>query len=648
MKKLISVLLLAALMLSMFVLPVSAYSSSGEKTIVSTGETSAEGLTYTIDADGNVIIIGYIGNETDIVIPSTIDGYTVTSIGEKAFLCCDFVSITIPDGVESIGNEAFDFCSLQDITIPSSVTYIGNNAFRDCWNIKNIYFEGTADQWASIDFASFNSQPVASYDNDQNVYMNGELLTEVEITTATEINDYAFCNMDTIESVVLSDSVKSIGSQAFRGCSSLKSVTIPDSVTSIKLGAFYSCKSLQSVVVPEGITTLEQQTFSECSSLQSVTLPHSLRVIGGSAFKSCTSLTSVVIPEGVATINYYAFSDCDNLKSVTLPESLVNIGDSIFDGCSEEFEIFGYINSAAHSYATKHNIPFVALDDNLEGDYEIIFTFNSDYTATVSGYKGTPVNVVIPSTIDGYTVIKIKENAFERCTSLKSIEIPDSVKAINGYTFNGCSSLTDVKIPDSVTNIEWSAFRDCSSLRYIKIPNSVTNIGNYAFGGCTSLVSIVIPDGVTVIKDNTFKDCTSLKSVKIPDSVTSIMANSFSNCTNLTSIVIPASVTNINGKAFESCSSKLVIYGYTNSAANTYADVYQIKFVPIENIIIGDVDGDKEITIMDATQVQLHLAQLVELDESQSFAADTDKNGEISILDVTNIQLFLAGIITEF
>ena len=278
----------------------------------------------------------------------------------------------------------------------------------------------------------------------------------------------------------------------------------------------------------------------------------------------------------------------------------------------------------------------------------LTYTIDADGNAIITGYTGNETDVVIPSTVDGYTVIKIKENAFENCTSLKSIEIPDSVKTINGYTFNGCSFLTDVKIPDSVTSIEWSAFRDCSSLRYIKIPNSVTNIGNYAFGGCTSLVSIVIPDGVTAIKDNTFKDCTSLKSVKIPDSVTSIMANSFSNCKNLTTIVIPASVTNINGKAFESCSSKLVIYGYTNSAANTYADVYQIKFVPMENIIIGDVDGDKEITIMDATQVQLHLAQLVELDESQSFAADTDKNGEISILDVTNIQLFLAGIITEF
>jgi len=109
------------------------------------------------------------------------------------------------------------------------------------------------------------------------------------------------------------------------------------------------------------------------------------------------------------------------------------------------------------------------------------------------------------------------------------------------------------------------AFFCCTSLTSINIPNSVTSIGNSAFYGCTSLESIVIPDSVTSIGEDALSYCTSLTSVTIPDSVTSIGSSAFSGCTSLESITIPDSVTSIGYKAFRNCTSLKTVY-YTGTA----------------------------------------------------------------------------------
>ncbi len=153
------------------------------------------------------------------------------------------------------------------------------------------------------------------------------------------------------------------------------------------------------------------------------------------------------------------------------------------------------------------------------------------------------------------SVTSIGSSAFYNCTSLASVTIPDSVTSIANYAFEGCTSLTSITIPDSVTSIGRSAFSGCTSLASITIPDSVTSIGSSAFKGCTSLTSITIPDSVTRIGEWTFYDCTSLTSINIPDSVTSIGDYAFCDCTSLASITIPDSVTSIGEWAFRGCTS---------------------------------------------------------------------------------------------
>ena len=180
----------------------------------------------------------------------------------------------------------------------------------------------------------------------------------------------------------------------------------------------------------------------------------------------------------------------------------------------------------------------------------------SNSEATITGVS-TSISgaITIPSTLGGYPVASIGDDAFFKCTRLTSVTIPDSVTSIGDYAFAWCSGLTSITIPDSVTSIDNAAFYHCSSLTSVTIPDSVTSIGHDAFDSCSSLTSVTIPDHVTSIGNAAFLWCSSLTSVTIPDSVTSIGHDAFYNCTSLKSVTIGDGVTSIGYNTFYDCTS---------------------------------------------------------------------------------------------
>ena len=299
--------------------------------------------------------------------------------------------------------------------------------------------------------------------------------------SVTSIGDYAFSECHSLKSINIPDSVTRIGYSAFKNCGCLTSISIPPSVTTIEYGTFLGCHSLRNINIPDTVTRIGRSAFEDCASLTSINIPPSLTTIEDGTFLCCHSLRNIYIPDTVTSIEDYAFSECNSLKNINIPNGVTWIGDSAFFYCNSLISIT--IPSSVIAIGIN---PFCGCHADLKNEskafiYEHNVLFNKDKTTIIS-YRAKDANYVIP----------------------------DSVTGIGDGAFLGCNSLTSIIIPDSVTSIGWLAFAYCNFLTSINIPDSVTTIGNSAFYGCKSLTSINIPDSVTSIEYCAFEECDSL------------------------------------------------------------------------------------------------------------------------------------------
>lgn len=179
-------------------------------------------------------------------------------------------------------------------------------------------------------------------------------------------------------------------------------------------------------------------------------------------------------------------------------------------------------------------------------------------------------NIVIPESINGVNVTKIKEFALAGIRNLKSVYIPDTVTEIEGGALMECISLETVTGMKNVSKFGIMTFCYCTSLKNIELPQNITELGDCTFSDCTSLKSIVIPNSIIEISGGMFSNCTSLEIVQLPDTIKKIHYEAFSNCTEIATIIIPKSVDYISGGAFKGWTAEQTINCETTSDyANT-------------------------------------------------------------------------------
>lgn len=354
--------------------------------------------------------------------------------------------VELIDGIVHVGAYAFYDCGkLQSVTIPSSIASIGDSAFWKSENIQNVYISDLA-AWCKIDFMSPASNPFHHYFNDEKLYLNGKLITELVIPTGvTSIGDYAFRSFESAVSVTIPNSVTKIGRDAFSDCDYIHSVTIPNSVTYIGDDAFRSCDKLKNVYISDLAAwcriTFEGQYSNPGSDY--LYLNHKL-------------LTDLRIPDGITTLKQYAFAGFDSITNVSFPDSVTEIGEAAFYYCK--------------------GITNVSFPKSLKVVGSSAFT----------GCEGL-TNVTIPD-----SVTSIGSCAFMNCKTLTGVTLPTTIENIESYTFHLCRSLTNVTIPDRVTAIGRSAFSECDSLVNVTVPGSVRIIDMDAFYGCDNLEKLII------------------------------------------------------------------------------------------------------------------------------------------------------------
>lgn len=216
---------------------------------------------------------------------------------------------------------------------------------------------------------------------------------------------------------------------------------------------------------------------------------------------------------------------------------------------------------------------------------EITSIYIPDTVKNIGGYAFKNCSKLISINIpEGPTTLW---SWFSGCTNLKSVRLPNTLVTSNGTNFYKCHSLESVELPSSLTNIGTWEFRECYKLKEIKIPNSVTNIGDWAFYQCYGLKEIKIPNSVTEIALSVFEDCTGLVSAELPENLSEIKRGLFDGCTSLASVNIPNSVQNIGEYAFNDCQSLRAI-NFPTSVKNIGLRAFQrtgLQFVNIPNSV---------------------------------------------------------------
>lgn len=393
-------------------------------------------------------------------------------------------------------NEEYDLDDLSD-TEYFSGWYNDSNRTKKVENNKIIANENK-DYYVVLDYeADFLYKIV-----DGKAYITGftgdyskvlVIPDEIDEYEVTGINDYAFANYNTIETVVLPEGVLNINEYAFYNCKRLKNVFLADSIEVIEQNAFLNCISLENINIPTSLTELRNNSFDGCINLKEISItenvkkidigafrntgfvnihiPANVEIINNSAFENCYNLETITFDYGLNIVGTNAFNNCIKLEEIALPDSVTKIGTSVFEGC---------IN------LRKVTIPYLDTFNTVEvAPFAKFFSrYKKDNTYSVQDPNQSAFKYYIPLPLEEVVITRAKtlpNKAFYELSSIKKITLPDSLTSIGINAFNGCTKLEDINIPKDIVIIPENTFKGCIKLQSVLLPKYVQRIDAGAF-----------------------------------------------------------------------------------------------------------------------------------------------------------------------
>ena len=466
-------------------------------------------------------------------------------------------------------------------------------------------------------YYNLNSSEKTAEVTNSPTYYSGEIVIPQTIIVdnitydVTAIKDRSFRDCNSLTSIVIPNSIVSVGEYCFTRCKALKTIIIPSSLTSIGHSVFYMCDlenimvesgnpkydsrdncnaiietatntlyiGCKNTIIPQSVTSIGDFAFNECENLTSIIIPNSVTSIGTAAFQKCISLSSVEIPNNVFSIGSSAFNICSSLQSVTLPASLKYISNGAFSYCNNLTSIIAKIKKPIEIQenvftSTTYTNATLTVPKGKKEQFQSV-AYWSSFTNIVESDEEEPV---IGETIRTIHV--------ETAGTLPQLITADEKNIIEELTLTGELNGTDFRLIRDMAGCDYLGNLTGGSLVVLDLSgakiveggekyldtnkiqvtqgmsigntfsfNTQTDVvGNYLFCGCY-LNSIILPNSVTSIAPEAFEYCRFLTSVNIPNSVTSIGSWAFSECNSLQSITIPASVTSIGMRAFLKCNN---------------------------------------------------------------------------------------------
>lgn len=398
-------------------------------------------------------------NNANIIIPSIYKGRVINSIGRRLFKKYFY------DYRLNHYKHIYKNIEIESLILPKSITLISQNIFH--YYIKNLYYEGTLEEWCKIKFyEEFSSKLTHVYmKNSDDEY---EEITTLEIpSNITSLDENLFCNFENLKIINVHKNIINIGKNVFINCSNIEKINVDNDNKRYK--------SIDNCL----IDIKRDELILGCKN-SIIPTNGCVRSISNAAFFGCTDLKNINIALSIERIGSYAFAYCTNLLSIIIPVCVERLGPDVFLGCKNLNKIYcERSESSLYDFRYLKNVDVIYGFNNVFSNEIFDYVIHSDLIY-LTKYKGVAKILEIPSIIDGKKVVSIG-SIFKTNIKLERITIPSSITRLENFAFYSCYNLTSIVIPLSIKCVGefvFSLFGNLKSIYYARNLNSIYYEGN--------------------------------------------------------------------------------------------------------------------------------------------------------------------------